>query len=107
MFAGRVFRFDPVLFFSTGIILLCGVFILFSASGGSTEIIFQQGIRIAIAIIVMLGVAQIDPDVIRRWSPAIYLVTILILMLLIHFSHNPHHFQTSKLHQIELVAYLL
>ena len=83
MFAGRVFRFDSVLFFSIGIILLCGVFILFSASGGSTEIIFQQGIRIAIAIIVMLGVAQIDPDVIRRWSPAIYLVTIFILMLVL------------------------
>jgi len=80
MFAGRVFRFDPVLFFSTGIILLCGVFILFSASGGSTEIILQQGIRIAIAIIVMLGVAQIDPDVIRRWSPAIYLVTVFIFI---------------------------
>ena len=38
MFAGRVFRFDSVLFFSTGIILLCGVFILFSASGGSTRV---------------------------------------------------------------------
>jgi len=74
MFADRVFRFDSVLFFSTGIILLCGVFILFSASGGSTEIIFHQGIRIAIAIIVMLGVAQIDPDVIRKIVSAISLV---------------------------------
>ena len=83
MFAGRVFRFDSVLFLSTGIILFCGVFVLFSASGGSTQILFHQGIRIAIAIIVMLGVAQIDPDVIRRWSPAIYVATILTLILVL------------------------
>lgn len=79
----RRFQIDLPLFVVLILLLGAGVLILFSSSGGSTDVIFRQSIRIVISLAVMLFVAQLNPDTIRRWSPGLYLGAVLILLLVL------------------------
>ncbi|MCG8325300.1 MAG: rod shape-determining protein RodA [Thiotrichales bacterium] len=72
----------PIIF---GIIVICGIglVILYSASNQQTDIIIKQGIRIAIALVLMIMVAQISTTSIRRWSPGLYVFGVVLLILVI------------------------
>lgn len=66
----------------TGLILLClyGLFVLYSASGADPAHIERQMIRLALAFTVMIVVAQIPPAQLRRWSPRLYLISLMLLV---------------------------
>lgn len=65
----------------TGIILLAGfgLIILYSATGQNLWQVEKQAIRMGIALVVMLVLAQIHPNTLRRWSPWLYLAGIVLL----------------------------
>jgi rod shape determining protein RodA len=74
-----VFHIDlPLL---VGLLLLCGfgLIVLYSASGEDLGQTQRQAVRIGIALLVMLAVAQINPATLRRWSPWFYAIGIVLL----------------------------
>ncbi|HXK55286.1 MAG: rod shape-determining protein RodA [Gammaproteobacteria bacterium] len=73
----------------TGLILLClyGLIVLYSASGQDSGHIERQAIRLALAFTVMIVVAQIPPAQLNRWSPRLYVVSLLLLATVLVIGH--------------------
>ncbi len=69
----------------TGLLLVCavGLFVLYSAVGESTRLMTNQGIRLGVAIVAMVVVAQLSPDLLRRWTPWAYLGGLVLLVLVL------------------------
>ena len=67
------------------LLLTCGLglVVLYSAVGENMELWLQQCVRLCIALIGMLIVAQLSPDLMRRWTPWGYLVGLLLLILVL------------------------
>ncbi len=65
----------------TLLILLCsvGLLVLYSAGGQDVALIKRQLIRLGIAFSVMLVIAQIPPIHLRRWSPWLFGIGLLML----------------------------
>ncbi len=83
---GLFFRLHIDITLLMGLIALIAVgqIILYSAGGESTALMQRQGIRLVIAIIVMLFIAQISPDTMRRWSPILFIIgTIMLIAVLL------------------------
>jgi rod shape determining protein RodA len=75
-----VFHLDlPLL---VGLLLLCGfgLVVLYSASGENLVQVQRQALRIGLALAVMLAVAQVAPATLRRWSPALYGIGVVLLV---------------------------
>lgn len=66
----------------TALILLCGfgLLILYSASGQDMGQIQRQLIRLGLAFIAMIALAQVHPAQLQRWSPGLYGVSIILLI---------------------------
>lgn len=71
---------DPALLFLLLIISGFGLFVLYSASGQSVETVKRQGAFFMIAYTAMFFVAQINVDMMRRWSPFVYVLGVLLLV---------------------------
>ncbi len=67
------------------LLLICGfgLFVLYSAVGESNRLLMNQVIRLSVAFVAMLIVAQLPPDFLRRWTPWGYLVGLLLLILVL------------------------
>ena len=61
-----------------------GLFVFYSASGESMAMMDRQLLRMGLALIVMVVVAQINPEVLRRWALPIF-ITGVVLLLGVHF----------------------
>lgn len=74
----------PLLF---GLLLLCGgsLLILWSAGGENPNVIISQSIRMGVAFITMMVIAQIRVDRLFRWSPYLYTVGLIMLVLVLVF----------------------
>ena len=68
-----------------GILLICvlGLVVLYSAVGESTRLLMNQVIRLGVALVGMLIVAQMSPDFLRRWTPWGYLAGLVLLVLVL------------------------
>jgi rod shape determining protein RodA len=80
-----VFHVDlPLL---VGLMLLCGfgLVVLYSATGQDLGQVKRQLVRLGLAFTVMLAVAQLNPTSLRRWSPWLYLLGILMLIAVLAF----------------------
>lgn len=65
-----------------GIILLSamGMIVLYSAGDKSIELLNRQFVRLFIAFIVMIAVAQIKPSTLKHWAPWIFGIGLLMLI---------------------------
>jgi rod shape determining protein RodA len=65
--------------------LICsfGLFVLYSATGESSVLLANQSIRMGIALIVMLIIAQLPLDFLRRWTPWVYFSGLALLVLVL------------------------
>lgn len=70
-----------------GLLLICGLglVVLFSAVGEDMDLWLQQCIRLSVAIVGMFVVAQLPPDVLRRWTPWGYGAGLVLLILVLAF----------------------
>ena len=70
-----------------GLLLTCslGLVVLYSAVGENMDLWLQQVMRLVVALIGMLFVAQLEPDLMRRWSPWGYLLGLVLLFLVLGF----------------------
>lgn len=64
---------------------IASLFILYSASGQNMDVVLRQGGRIILAYAIMLGLAQLNPDTIKRWAPWIFVIGLVMLLLVIFF----------------------
>jgi len=58
-----------------------GIVVLFSASGRNFEVLEQQGVRFALALVAMFALARVSPRVIRTATPWIYLLGLSLLLM--------------------------
>ena len=83
---GRVMRrvhLDSILL--GGLLLICslGLVVLYSAVSENMDLWLQQCIRLGVAIAAMVVVAQLPPDLMRRWTPWGYLFGLALLALVL------------------------
>ncbi len=65
-----------------GVILLfvVSMVVLYSAGGEDTSLLIKQSLRMGLAFVVMLLIAQLSPGTLSRWSPYIYAVGLILLI---------------------------
>ena len=68
-----------------GLLLVCafGLFVLYSAVGESNRLLLNQVVRMGVAFVAMLIVAQLPPDFLRRWTPWGYAAGLILLVLVL------------------------
>lgn len=68
-----------------GLLLICGfgLFVLYSAVSENIDLWLQQVVRLGVAVVVMLVVAQFPPDLMRRWTPWAFLFGLGLLSLVL------------------------
>ena len=74
---------DFPLLVSLFILALIGLFVLYSASGLDITEIQKQGIRLGFGFAFMLFLAQLSPQTLQRWSPGLFIIGIVLLVLVI------------------------
>lgn len=62
---------------------LCGLMVLYSASGGDIELVQRQCLRLLIGFVGLLVFAQIPVDQLRKWSLWLYLLGMILLLLVL------------------------
>lgn len=60
-----------------------GLFILYSASGGSWVYVERQGVRFGLGFMAMIVIAQFDPRFFQRWGGPAYLAGVVLLILVL------------------------
>ncbi|MCK5721026.1 MAG: FtsW/RodA/SpoVE family cell cycle protein, partial [Gammaproteobacteria bacterium] len=82
-----LYRFHIDLPLWIGIMLLAamGMVVLYSAGDQSLELLNRQFVRLFIAFIVMIAVAQIHPNTLKRWAPWIFGLGLLMLIAVLIF----------------------
>ena len=68
-----------------GVSLICGLglVVLYSAVGEDVDLLFHQCVRLFTAFVAMFVVAQLRPDLLRRWTPWGYLFGLGLLILVL------------------------
>ena len=68
-----------------GLLMICGLglVVLYSAVSQNMDLWIQQLIRLLVAVAAMLVVAQLPPDLMRRWTPWGYLAGLFLLILVL------------------------
>jgi rod shape determining protein RodA len=72
---------DGPLLVGLGLLALYGLAILYSASGQSLDTILRTLIRIALGTAAMLALTHASPNLLRRLSPWIYVLGVLLLLV--------------------------
>ena len=72
---------DWVLLLPVLLIMVLGLFVLFSASDSDWGTVNRQLRNFIIGIGVLLAVAQVRVDTLQRWAPVLYLAALLLLLL--------------------------
>jgi len=67
------------------LLLICGIglVVLYSAVGEDMDLLLQQCVRLFAALVAMFIVAQLPPDLLRRWTPWGYLVGLGLMVLVL------------------------
>ncbi len=70
-----------------GIVVLCliGLLVLYSAGGQDIDLVYRQAVKLTIALVGMILVAQLPPAEIERWSFWLFVFGIALLVLVIFF----------------------
>lgn len=76
-------HFDVLLVFALVSLAILGLVIFHSASGASVALLYKQIIRLGVAFVLMIVIAQIPPAVFQRSSPLLYLIGLILLVLVL------------------------
>jgi len=68
-------------------LMALGLFIVYSAGGQNIDIVYRQAVRLGVALMVMLVVAQIPPLSYRKWAVSFFIVGLLMLVAVLLFGH--------------------
>ncbi|MFZ3022622.1 rod shape-determining protein RodA [Pseudomonas sp.] len=70
------------------ILISGGLFVLYSASGKSWDLLFKQAASFGIGLVAMFIVAQFEPRFMARWVPVGYVLGVLLLVAVDVMGHN-------------------
>jgi rod shape determining protein RodA len=62
------------------LLMAMGLFVLYSASGGSMDIVYRQAVRIGVGLVALLVLSQVPPHILRIWTPWLYALGVLLLL---------------------------
>jgi len=82
---GYRIHIDFILLFLIFVLCSCGLVILYSASGQNIELVYSQIIKLLIALLCMIIVAQVPPANLNRLSLFLYIFGIILLLFVIIF----------------------
>ena len=57
-----------------------GLVVLYSASGGSLDTVYRQGVRIGVGLVALLILSQVPPHILRIWTPWLYALGVALLL---------------------------
>ena len=77
------FRVDFPLFLITLLLCILGLTVQFSAAGENIDQLMRQVIRVGVAIVVMLALATVSAETVRRYAPQIYSFGVVLLILVL------------------------
>ena len=101
-------KIDGPLVIGLGLTAAYGLIVLYSASAENLPMLLRTGLRLVLGAIVMLALARVHPNLLRRASPWLYGFGILLLLAVALVGHvhlgakrwldlGPIHFQPSEL----------
>ena len=76
---------DPWLLLGIACLMVLSLITLYSVS---PTWVIPQLIRLGVALAVMIVMAQIPPEVYQRWTPAIFIICVLLLIAVLVFGHT-------------------
>jgi rod shape determining protein RodA len=59
----------------------CGLVTLYSASNSDSHLVLNQAARFVLGGVLMLAIARIPPQVLRNWTPTLYVASVLLLLV--------------------------
>lgn len=62
------------------ILAVTSMFVLYSSSGQNVDLMGRQAFRYALAFALMVGLAQIHPDILKRWVLWVYMAGVVLLI---------------------------
>ena len=62
-----------------------GLFVLYSAGDKSSELVMRQSLRLGLAFVIMLVVAQLKPDSLQHWAPWLFGIGLALLVAVLVF----------------------
>jgi rod shape determining protein RodA len=65
------------------ILSVTGLFVLYSATGEDIGSIQKQALRLLFGFVIMVMLAQLSPQTLRRWTPGLFVFGIILLLLVI------------------------
>ena len=71
------------------ILALCvaGLAILYGAGGQDQSMVYRQAMRLVLSLGVMLVLAQLSPQFLRLWTPWVFGIGLVLLLLTLHSGH--------------------
>jgi rod shape determining protein RodA len=81
----HLLHLDFSLLVSLLLLAIVGLTVLYSASDQNMELVLKQALRILLGFIIMFTVAQLTPDTIKYWSPWLFGLGLLMLLLVFFF----------------------
>jgi len=64
------------------------LFVLYSASGQNIDVIWRQSVRLGVAFLMMLALAQLNPASLKRWTPWLFGLGIALLLAVLWFGQT-------------------
>jgi rod shape determining protein RodA len=74
-------KLDGALLIGLGLVAVYGLVVLYSASGQSLATIIRAGAHLGMGAVAMLLLAQVNPNFLRRTSPWLYLLGVILLLV--------------------------
>lgn len=71
---------DPWLLGMLLLLMMAGLVVLYSASGQRLPVVTAQAIRFGVALVVMVGLAQLSTATLLRWTPLVYVAGLGMLV---------------------------
>ena len=68
-------------------LLTLGLFLVYSAGGQETGIVFRKLRSITVALVAMIVIAQIPPLYYRKWAVPVFVIGLLMLVAVLLFGH--------------------
>ncbi len=80
-------KLDGPLLVGLGLVALYGLVVLYSASGQSLDMVLRASLHLGLGAISMLALAQVRPGFLRRLSPWLYALGVLLLVVVDAVGH--------------------
>src|ERR1700716_2825761 len=80
-------KLDGPLIIGLALVAVYGLIILYSASGQSSPTIYRTLGRLALGTIAMLVLARVNPNFLRRTTPWLYAIGVLLLVIVAVVGH--------------------